>query len=163
MKNLMREDLKKRIKGDCICTILITIGIGTVFLFYIINFIATLIGSKVNNESPAVILGNLVRIILILTIFVILSIFMNGIRKNGYPFTFKNIIRLRVIAVVTMISAVLPELVISFAGFFDETAVFTLTFTLANAVLLLLGVVFGIVSEVFKYGYELQTEMDSIA
>jgi hypothetical protein len=163
MKNPMREDLQKRIKGDCICTILVTIGIGIVFLLYMINFITTLISTEVNNESPAVIMGNLVRLILILIVFIILSILMNDLRKKGYPFTFKNIIRLRVIAVVTMISAVLPELVMSFAGFFDDTAIFTLTFTLANAVLLLLGVVFGIVSEVFKYGYELQTEMDSIA
>lgn len=161
MKSPMRENLQKRIKGDCICTILVTIGIGIVFLLYMINYIITLTGTKVNNESPEIILGNLVRLILILAVFIILSIFMNDIRKNGYPFTLKNIIRLRIIALVTMISAVLPELVMSFAVFFDESVIFTLT--LANAVLLLLGVVFGIVSEVFKYGYELQTEMDSIA
>lgn len=163
MKNQTAEDLQKRIKGDSICTMVVTAGIGIVSILYTVNFITSLIGTEVNSESPAVILGNLVRLGIILTVFVILSIFMEDLRKNGSPFTLKNISRLRAIAVLTMISAVLPELVMSFAGFFDDTAIFTLTFTLANAVLLLLGVVFGIVSEVFKYGYDLQKEMDSIA
>jgi hypothetical protein len=163
MKDQKKEDLQKRVKADSRCTKVITGCIGVAMCFYAIYFITSIVNGTNNTDTPSVIFANLVRIGMIFAMFVLLSMFMNDLQKNGKPFTKKNIKRLRVIAILTMFTAVLPEFIQSIAGFFDAKATFTLTLTLANGVLLLLGVIFGIISEVFVYGYELEEEMDSIA
>ena len=90
----------------------------------------------------------------------LLSSILAEIKKNGKPFTKQNVTKLRVMAWLCIAVAVLPSIVTSFAGFFDDKAVFQLTFNLIPG---LFGAFIGIISEIFHYGHELQDEMDSIA
>lgn len=67
-----------------------------------------------------------------------------------------------VMAILIIICAVINLIVSSIAGFFDPQAAFQLTFGVSDFVYAVIGGIFGIISEIFYYGYELQEEMDSI-
>lgn len=157
------KELQKRIKTDSICTRVIAGGIGILAIAVLIALITSIVDPKPDQVAPEIILGNLVRIVFVFVTFIILSMFMQDLYKTGKPFTKKSITRLRAIAIISMIGAVLPELVSSIAGMFDADAVFTLEVNFADIIIILLAAVFGILSEVFEYGYELQQEMDEIA
>jgi len=159
----MKERLLKRIKTDTICTKVVTIVVGIITGFIAIDFVTSLIKKNLGIEASSIILGNLVRASLLLAVFIILSKFMSDIAAKGKPFTLKNISRLRSIAIITIVCSCLPEVVSCIFVLSNSVKAFTLTFTLVNGILMFMGVVIGIVSEVFRYGYELEEEMDSIA
>lgn len=77
------------------------------------------------------------------------------------PFSKRNIRRLRLIAFGTMLLSVLPMAVMAIMRmiYFSSTS---FSLSQLNFFVLLAGVLFGILSEIFKYGYELQDEIDQI-
>lgn len=104
-----------------------------------------------------------VRILIIEGIFLtLISALVLITSGNEAPFTIKIVRRLRVMACLNIALAVLPGLVNImmsmiryeyFSGRFSEQFFYILA----------IGVTFGIISEIFRYGYVLQEDMDQIA
>ena len=93
---------------------------------------------------------------------VIVSLIFLDLRKNGKPFSKAIILKMRILSVLIMIGAFLPNI---FAGLSTLSNGNTMVIGLNPKTLLIamLGVIIGILSEVFVYGYELQDDMDLIA
>ena len=95
----------------------------------------------------------------------ILSLVLGEIHRTGKPFSQKNINRFRAMAYILIFASIIPEAAKGLVGFADPTATYA-TFQLLTArslCVMFFGVVCGLVSEIFRYGYELQDNMDSIA
>ena len=117
------------------------------------------------NEKMCLIIdsaGNAVSSIMLGALFLIAYFMMRNIVKESKPFSRENINRLRVMAVTTMLAAIIPGIVkmlMTFAVFLNATV----QFSQISFLVLVLGVLLGVISEVFRYGYELQEDMDQIA
>ena len=103
--------------------------------------------------------GKLIRTIIMGFIFYFAFLILDNIFE---PFSKRNIRRLRVIAVLTMLLAIVPAA----AMLIFKMVVFShvnLGFSQINFFVLMTGILLGIISEIFKYGHELQEDMDQIA
>lgn len=95
-------------------------------------------------------------------IFVLLYQIMAIVKRGKSPFVMKAVMILRVMAVMSILLAVLPpivEMVVSFTRFTPVIA----WSSAINFYVLAVGIMFGILSEIFKYGCMLQSDMDQIA
>ncbi len=102
--------------------------------------------------------GALIRTIFMGLIFYFAYLILDNIFE---PFSKKNIIRLRIMAVLTMLLALLPATImniIKMVVFYNMN----ITFSQINFFVLMSGVLLGVISEVFKYGHELQEEIEQI-
>ena len=117
------------------------------------------------NEKMCLIIdstGRAVSSIMMAVLFLFAYFMMQNIVKDGKPFSRKNINRLRVMAVITMLAALIPgcvKIMMTFAVFSNVTV----QFSQVTFLVLILGVLLGVISEVFRYGYELQEDLDQIA
>ena len=117
------------------------------------------------NEKMCLIIdstGRAVSSIMMAVLFLFAYFMMQNIVKDGKPFSRKNINRLRIMAVITMLAALIPgsvEMLMTFAVF--SNAIVQLP--QVTILVLVLGVLLGVISEVFRYGYELQEDLDQIA
>jgi hypothetical protein len=103
--------------------------------------------------------GTLVKIIFMGIIFNFAYLILDNIFE---PFSKKNIMRLRIMAVLTMLLALMPEIImntIKMIFFYNMN----IRFSSINFFVMITGVLLGIISEVFKYGPELQEEIEQIA
>ena len=102
-------------------------------------------------------LTNGIYAIFIMGIALILAFMLLEVHKNGKPFSKRIINELRI----------LPDAIsnlISNAVHGTSTLMNTeMILNAKNVIVSVIGVVIGIVSEIFVYGYELQDDMDSIA
>lgn len=105
--------------------------------------------------------------IFIMGIALILAFMLLEVHKNGKPFSKRIINELRILAVFIIIGGILPDAIsnlISNAVHGTSTLMNTeMILNAKNVIVSVIGVVIGIVSEIFVYGYELQDDMDSIA
>ncbi|MCR4651097.1 MAG: DUF2975 domain-containing protein [Lachnospiraceae bacterium] len=165
--NKREEHLKMRLKGDAICTWIIAGFIGVLGLSKIFTAIGGFgnggVMKGVLEGSPAFVMADGVREMLMAAAIVILALVLSSIRNTGRPFTKENVMKFRVMAILLIVCSVSRILVASIAGFFDPQATFQLTFELSDFVYGVAGVIVGIISEIFYYGHELQEELDSIA
>lgn len=107
-------------------------------------------------------LNGIVKSILIEIIFIFLYGMLSEVRNGITPFSMRNVLRLRIIAVLSFFVALLPVAVnIIFSIIVFQFVAFE--FSSLNFYIISIGVVFGIISEIFKYGYVLQEDMDQIA
>lgn len=105
-------------------------------------------------EKVGKIIGNLLMALIFYFAYLILdNIFQ--------PFSQRNIRRLRVIAILTMLLPLLPVAVITIMRFIYFSYV-NVPLSQINIFVFLAGILFGILSEIFKYGFELQDEIDQI-
>jgi len=117
------------------------------------------------NEKMCLIIdstGNAVSSIMMAVLFLIAYFMMQNIVKEGKPFSRKNIKRLRIMSIIIMLAALIPgsvKLLMTFAVFLNVTV----QFSQISFLVLVLGVLLGVISEVFRYGYELQEDLDQIA
>lgn len=155
MKDMKVENLKKRITVEMICGIVVAIAMGGMALVSIWSYIAC-------NGTYTETLGNAVQAFVICIAFIIIDLIMIEIIKNGKPFTKNIILKLQVLAVWTMVGAYLPDIAMSVASM-SKTGTAEVLFDAKNMFVMLLGMMVGIISEIFRYGYELQEDMDSIA
>lgn len=163
MRNEKIEKLKRKIRCDYYFNRVITILLGIYTIVNIFACIASFRGETTTYLTSNEQLGNLVRTILVFIIFLFLDILLTDIRKNRKPFAIKTVNCLRAMAVCTMLISILPKAVMSIGGFFDSTASFILTFRLIqDGVFLMIGAAIGIISEIFRYGIELEDDLDSI-
>lgn len=164
MKNEMNVKLKKRLKADRYCNRLITIALGVLTICKGIGCITSFANGNVSGTSPNQLLGDWVRISLIFAIFLFLDIIMNEINKTGKPFTSKTVNCLRTMAVLTMLLVILPHVASLIGGFADPTATTLITIDfIKDGAFVMIGAALGIISEVFRYGCDLEDEMSSIA
>jgi membrane protein YdbS with pleckstrin-like domain len=103
--------------------------------------------------------GTLVRTIFMAVIFHFAFLILDNIFE---PFSKRNIKRLRIIAVLTMLLALIPGAIMEVLKllFFYKSHI---TFSQINFFVLMTGILLGVLSEVFKYGHELQEEIEQIA
>lgn len=148
MKDPNVEALNKRTRLDVICTLIL----AGVFAFNA--------GSKLFLHDP----GTACSSIFLFVIFLLTGLIFLDIRKNGKPFAKSVITKMRILAVTVMCSGCVPEFINSIAHSSGEAVEFELR--LDDRLVLftmLLGVVIGMLSEVFVYGHALQEENDLIA
>lgn len=109
----------------------------------------------------------LLQYLMISGIFLLAYLVFVRVKNGDTPFQRESVKYLRIIAIMTMLLALIPGAVkilaqmIIFLNF--EIMLLPLASSPINFYILVLGVVFGIISEIFKYGCELQQDMDQIA
>lgn len=165
-----QNELKKRLHADTVSTYIITAGLVIVSIIRFANFLINLDSVKIAGEdfkgtAPEILLSDAILYIFIAVVLLLLSLILGEIHKTGRPFSKKIIGRLRAMAFVLIFAGVIPTTTASMVcDFLDADALtFSLGFGSINLVIMAFGVVMGLISEIFKYGYELQENMDSIA
>ncbi len=104
-------------------------------------------------------IGTLIKTIIMAIIFCFAYLILVNIYE---PFSPKNIYRLRIIAVLTMLLALLPEsvmIIVKLVVFYNVN----ISISQINFFVLMTGVLLGVISEIFNYGHELQEEIEQIA
>lgn len=169
MKNAQNE-LKKRLHSDTIATYIITAALAVISVIRFANFLIVLDSVKIAGDNykgtaPEILLSESILYIFIAVVLLLLSLILGEIHKTGRPFSKKAIGRLRAMAFVLIFASIIPNTASSMVcDFLDADALsFSLGFESINLVVMIFGVVMGLVSEIFKYGFELQENMDSIA
>ncbi|MDE6314681.1 MAG: hypothetical protein K2M46_13880 [Lachnospiraceae bacterium] len=143
--------LKKRTFADTICTIIIAIATLFISVIELMSYQYTkghfseCITNGVNGIIVSVIMG------LVAAIFV-------ELRIKGKPFSKSIIWLLRIIAVILIFGAYVPDIIASIITNSEITILST-----EHLLVVILGVTIGMLSEIFVYGYQLQEDMDSIA
>ena len=148
MKDPNVEALKKRTRMDTVCSFVF----AGVFAF-------TAVG-KLLMHSAGTAVGNL----FLCVIFLLTGLIFTDIRRHGKPFAMSVIRKLRVLAVTVMCSGFLSDFAESFAR--SKALAEPLELNLDDRFIIvtaLLGVIIGILSEIFVYGHALQKDMDQIA
>lgn len=141
------EALNKRTRFDVICTLIFS-GI----------FAAAAI-LKAIQRTPGTACSNL----FLFVIFLLTGLIFLDIRKCGKPFAKSVIRKTQILAITVMCSGIVPDLIDSFfRGIASQH--FTLYLDDRHTLTtMLLGIVIGILSEIFVYGHALQDDMDQIA
>lgn len=164
-----QNSLQKRLYFDTLCTYIMTAGIAIVAFAKLLTFIAAVDASKIAGENykgtaPGLILSDVVFFAFLAVTIFVFSLVLKEVHRTGRPFSEKIINRLRVMAFMLILASVVPEAAAMVFGFFDSNAAYgVFRLDSINLGIIAFGVVVGLISEIFKYGYELQENMDSIA
>jgi hypothetical protein len=100
--------------------------------------------------------------ILLGIVFMFIYLIMKNIIKEGRPFSKTNILFLRIVAILVMLTSIIPGVIKSLMTFF----IFLnpeISSEYINFLGLILGVLIGILSNIFKHGSEIQEDIDNIA
>lgn len=89
----------------------------------------------------------------------LLSMILVEIRKTGRPFSAGIITRLRIMAIILMAGGLMPNL----SNVEESGTILSMNFDIKNLIIAFLGVIVGIISEIFVYGRDLQEDNDTIA
>jgi len=117
------------------------------------------------NVKANIIMDNvngIVRSILMEIIFILLYIMLLQVKRGLTPFSRKCVSILRRVAIFSFLLALLPKIV-DIAGSIIIFQCITISFSSLIFYIISIGVVFGILSEIFKFGCELQEDVDQIA
>lgn len=166
----LQNDLRKRINADSKCTIAVAVIMGVVT---IIKFVGLLVSWNTREKlgdmyTETASLDTMIKSVVfygfMCVLLIIFSTILNEIHKTGKPFSKKIIIKLQIMAVLLIVLGVLPDMVIMIVGFVGPASAFTVNlFEYDNVLPMVFGVCIGLVSEIFKYGYEIQEDIDQIA
>ncbi len=169
MKNAQNA-LQKKIYTDTLFTYIITAGLAIISVVRFLNFLTNVDSVKIAGENfigtaPEILLSDSILYLFIAAALFLFSLILGEIHKTGRPFSKKIIKNLRAMAFILIFASIIPNTVSSIVcGFFDADALsFSLGFESINLVVMISGVVVGLFSEIFNYGFELQENMDSIA
>lgn len=160
MKDSKIENLRKRTLISTICSILIAFVelINTIIEFW--AYFTT------DGTFPEHITNGVCHIV-ICVMLVIVSLIFVEVRKKDKPFSESIIFKLRILGIVAMIGAYLPNIVTAIVlianGVMTATESLTDLLSAKNFFVCVLGMTIVILSAVFVYGYELQDDMDLIA
>ncbi len=160
MKDKKAESVKKRTFGDMICSFVIAAVSILVFITELWNYYSA------DGAYPQHITHGIYALF-VFGFTLITGLILLEVRKTGKPFSKKIINKLRSLAVLVTLAGLLPDAAASiingiFNGTINQVGI-ELVFSGKNVIIAIVGVVIGIVSEIFIYGYELQDDMDSIA
>jgi len=117
------------------------------------------------NAKANLIMDNVnevIKSIIIEIIFIFLYIMLSRVKKGLTPFSVDNVSILRIIAFLSFFLALLP-VGVNMVGSMIAFQYATIYYSPLNFYIIAIGVVFGIISEIFKYGCELQEDMNQIA
>ena len=146
-------ELNKRLKGDMMITLIVTAVMAFIGVAQTINFFM---------KGDITLLKRGIQAIVMMLPLLIVYLILKRIEKTGKPFDEKIVKMLRILALMIIIAGVLPAFVETFANLVRfET--FTVEFNGFDLFIPLLGVIIGIISEIFVYGKELQEDSDLIA
>ena len=146
-------ELNKRLKGDMMITLIVTAVMAFIGVAQTINFFM---------KGDITLLKRGIQAIVMMLPLLIVYLILKRIEKTGKPFDEKIVKMLRILALMIIIAGVLPAFVETFANLVRfET--FTVEFNGFDLFIPLLGVIIGIISEIFVYGKELQEDNDLIA
>jgi hypothetical protein len=95
---------------------------------------------------------------------ILLSVILTSIVRNGRPFIEGNVKRIRTMAIVLLASFPLEMIASMTAGVLKKgNSTGEIKIDFAGLMIMFIGAVIGIISEIFFYGKELEEEMDKIA
>ena len=164
MEKKISKELVKRIKSDTIINTVVAVGAFVVAILYLLRFITTLISRNFESNDLQLYAENFVETGCLTASLVILSSILNGICKTGKPFTANIVKKFKAMAAVLIAAVPLAMLISGITGFLDPTALgMKATFSYADILMLIFGVISGIIAEIFYYGTKLEEEMDMIA
>lgn len=106
--------------------------------------------------------SRIVRSVLIEVIFILLYTMLLQVKNGFTPFSRYCVSILRTVAIFSFLLALLPAI----ADIVGSMLIFryiTINFSSLNFYIVSIGVVFGILSEIFKFGCELQEDINQIA
>lgn len=154
------NSLKNRTKSDMIFSFVVAVAAIVVAIIEFWKY------SSIDDESTNH-LSNGIYAVFTMGIALILAFILLEVHRNGKPFSKRIINELRILAVFVIIGGIVPDVVTIFINdAVRGTSSYMGVETILNAkniIVSVIGVVIGIVSEIFVYGYELQDDMDSIA
>ena len=166
--NDMNNNLKKSLESDMVGSLFILICSGYMVL---INLFALIVefgnipyrGDN-NAHEFAYLLKQEVFYIILFIVLILMNKILREIRNTGKPFSKSIIKSLDLMAGLVMLAGVLPEAVSLLAGIVDKTVLEKgFTFDGDNIFPIIIGFVIAFIAQIFKYGYELQSDMDQIA
>jgi len=117
------------------------------------------------NVKANIIMDNIngiVKSILIEIIFIFLYTMLSRVKNGLTPFSMNNVSILRKVAFLSFFLALLP-VVVDIVGSMITFQYVSFRVSSLNFYIIAIGVVFGIISEIFKYGCEIQEDMNQIA
>ena len=152
MNKMISEKLKKRTRID---TVLCCILCLAALIFAVIQFACYL-----ENTSTTELLTDSLCSFVIFTELGLLALILLEIRKTGKPFSKRIIVKLRIMAVMLFVIGLIPSHQTIPTSEVDYSV---MIFDMHNLLLLAIGVIIGIISEVFVYGLSLQEDNDMIA
>lgn len=145
--------LVKRTKTDCN----ITYAFFIAAFMYLIGLISEFAKGGCSDLQYV---SNIVFMTVIMADLFIVTRIFNEVRHSGKPFSHSIVVKLRIMAVLLMIGGAFPSLE---REIIDGTEFTNVTIDTQNCLVIILGIIIGMVSEIFVYGSELQEDNDSIA
>ena len=152
MNKMISEKLKKRTFID---TVLSCVFCLAALVFAVIQFACYLENTSVTEH-----LTNSLCSFAIFTELGLLALILLEIHKTGKPFSKRIIVKLRIMAVMLFTVGLIPSQQTIPTS---EVEYSVMIYDMHNILLLALGVIIGILSEVFVYGLSLQEDNDMIA
>ncbi len=113
------------------------------------------------GNGPKQYLTNAVYSFAISFVLLLLCLILANVRKNGKPFSAAIIWKLRIIAVIIVAAGCMPSYVEVNTS--DNIKIVYTTVNFQNFFIIALGVIVGIISQIFVYGHKLQEDNDLIA
>jgi len=171
MKNA-QNDLKKRLHSDTIITYILTAVIAVLSVVKMVHFFVVadsvrIAGEAYKGTAPGSVLSDSIILMFVAVTMLLLSLILREIHLTGKPFSKKNVNRLRGMGVLLMIAGFAPEIAKAISYMLDLNAggasIQLPGFNGTSYCVMFFGVVCGLISEIFRYGCELQDNMDSIA
>lgn len=144
--------LKKRTYADMVLSGLLAAGALIAGIYSLITLV---------DNGPKQYLTNAVYSFAISFVLFLLCLILANVRKNGKPFSVAIIWKLRIIAVILIAAGCMPSYVE--VNISDGMTVVSATVNFQNFLIMALGVIIGVISEIFVYGHKLQEDNDLIA
>ena len=152
MNDIISKDLKKRTCADTFISCVLCFGELAFSVYHIIEYI--------RGGSPECI-SNAVYCFVIFAELGLLSLILLEIKKTGKPFSKKIITKLRAMTLFLMLGGLMPRITELKTQAGNDAISFT--FSSMNMLIIFLGIIIGIISEIFVYGLSLQEDNDMIA
>ncbi|WP_295072379.1 DUF2975 domain-containing protein [Ruminococcus sp.] len=152
MNDSISKDLKKRTFADTF----ISCGLCFVELAFSVYHII----EYFRGGSPECI-SNAVYCFIIFAELGLLSLILLEIKRTGKPFSKKIITKLRAMSLILIVGGIMPRITEMTSKNGNEAISFT--FSSMNMLVIFLGIIIGILSELFVYGMSLQKDNDLIA
>jgi len=153
MNKMISEKLKKRTFIDTILSCLFCLAALVLSVWQFIGY--------ADHTNMKEYLSNSLCSLVIFAELGLLALILLEIRKTGKPFSKKIITKLRIMAVVLIAGALIPSY--ATVPISEQEYSVVIVFDMQNMLFIALGVIIGILSEVFVYGLSLQEDNDSIA
>lgn len=164
----MNNNLKKSLESDTVGSLFVLICSGYMVLGNLFTLIVEFgnIPYRGDNNAHefAYLLKQQVFYIILFIVLILINKILLEIKNTGKPFSKSIIKSLEMMSGIVMLAGVLPEAVSLFAGIIDKTVLEKgFTFDYDNIFQIIIGFVIAFIARIFKYGYELQSDMDQIA